>query len=252
MTWGFEDLVSVHAIDYWVKLSRPTDNSPPGYLFLCPLAELQAEDPTCFRAPDRLVYWSLDPSGIDRLSVGAAEDLGFPAIESQMKVYGKSWDASVYEGIRQFHEGKGFDPYSQQVALEMGYPPFQVPCDSETLLARLQQSDNGDCYSDSDGVSCTEDFSEDFSESADEQFEAELDSGSCNEMDDHTPEDISPANEGPSTVHEKSMPSSYRCYTLEEAEMLAPSRSFNIVMAVQFVLILTATALWLYDYFHPR
>ncbi|KAJ7237432.1 hypothetical protein C8J57DRAFT_1087638 [Mycena rebaudengoi] len=147
MTWGFEDFgicphfycsfppVSVHAIDYWLELSVPTDNSPPGYLFLCPLAELQAEDPTCFRVPDRPAYWSLDPSGIDRLSVEAAENLGFPAIELQIKVSGKSWDASVYGGIRQFHQYKGFDTYSQQVPLEMGYPPVWVPCDWDTVLA---------------------------------------------------------------------------------------------------------------------
>jgi hypothetical protein len=140
------------------------------------LAELQAEDPTCFRVPDRPAYWSLDPSGIDRLSVEAAENLGFPAIELQIKVSGKSWDASVYGGIRQFHQYKGFDTYSQQVALEMGYPPVQVPCDWDTVLAHrahielvyansshgltVQQSDNGDCYWDSDGVSCTKDVSE--------------------------------------------------------------------------------------------
>ncbi|KAJ7193614.1 hypothetical protein GGX14DRAFT_378813, partial [Mycena pura] len=112
-----------------------TDNSPPGYLFLCPLAELQAEDPTCFRVPDRPAYWSLDQSGIDRLSVEAAENLGFPVIKLKVVVFGKSWDASVYGGIRQFHQHKGFDTYSQQVALEMGYSPVQVPCDWDTVLA---------------------------------------------------------------------------------------------------------------------
>jgi hypothetical protein len=64
-----------------------------------------------------------------------AGDLGFPAIQSQMWVTGDSWDASVYEGIHRFHEAKDFDPYSQEVAIELGFPPLQVSCDRETLLA---------------------------------------------------------------------------------------------------------------------
>ncbi|KAJ7211972.1 hypothetical protein C8J57DRAFT_1014799, partial [Mycena rebaudengoi] len=92
------------------------------YLFLCPLAELQAEDMTGFQIPAQPVYWSLDPSGVNRLSDEAAQDLGFPVIKLGVKAILKSWDASVYDGIRQFHEGKGFDPYGQEVAIELGYP----------------------------------------------------------------------------------------------------------------------------------
>jgi hypothetical protein len=51
-----------------------------------------------------------------------------------MEVIGDSWNNSVYDGIRQFYEGKGFDPYSQEVAIELGYPPLQVSCNRETLL----------------------------------------------------------------------------------------------------------------------
>jgi hypothetical protein len=45
------------------------------------------------------------------------------------------------------------------------------------------------------------------------------------------------------------VPNGRQCCALEEAELLAPSRNFNIVIAVQVVLILVATALSLYDYF---
>jgi hypothetical protein len=34
------------------------------------------------------------------------------------------------------HKAKGFDPYSQEVALELGYPFVQLSCDREVLLAR--------------------------------------------------------------------------------------------------------------------
>jgi hypothetical protein len=47
-------------------------------------------------------------------------------------------------------------------------------------------------------------------------------------------------------------PSVYKCCALEEAELLAPSWSLNIAMAVQVVLIFIATGLPLYDYFYPR
>jgi hypothetical protein len=106
-----------------------------GYLFLCPLTELQAEDPTCFRIPDCIAYWSLDPSGVKRLSGEVAEDLGFPAIQVKRYALVRSWDASVHDGIRQFHEAKGFDPYTQEVAIELGCPLLQVSCDQEVLLA---------------------------------------------------------------------------------------------------------------------
>lgn len=38
-------------------------------------------------------------------------------------------------GIRQFHEAKGFDLNSQDVAIELGYPLFQVSCTRDDLLA---------------------------------------------------------------------------------------------------------------------
>jgi hypothetical protein len=64
-----------------------------------------------------------------------AEDLGFPAIQVEMYALVHSWDASIYDGIRQFHEAKGFDPYSQEVALELGHSLVHLSCDRETLLA---------------------------------------------------------------------------------------------------------------------
>ncbi|KAJ7455174.1 hypothetical protein FB451DRAFT_984505, partial [Mycena latifolia] len=71
-------------------------------------------------------YWSLDPSGVERMSLEEAEQLGFPSFELEMKYQGWSWDESVYNGIRQFHQAKGFDPDSQDVALELGHPLFRL------------------------------------------------------------------------------------------------------------------------------
>ncbi|KAJ7315595.1 hypothetical protein DFH08DRAFT_1039801, partial [Mycena albidolilacea] len=96
---------------------------PPGYLFLCPLTEIQTELPGL---PACTAYWSRDPSGAECLSAEEAKDEGFPDIDCCMWAVGGSWDAGVYTGIRQFHEAKGFDPYSQEVATELGCPLYQV------------------------------------------------------------------------------------------------------------------------------
>ncbi|KAJ6566364.1 hypothetical protein B0H19DRAFT_940730, partial [Mycena capillaripes] len=69
-------------------------------------------------------YWSLDPSGVERLSAEEAIDFGFPSLELTTWVGGRSWDTSVYAGIRKFQRAKGFDPESQDVARHIEYPLF--------------------------------------------------------------------------------------------------------------------------------
>ncbi|KAJ7168926.1 hypothetical protein C8R46DRAFT_849343, partial [Mycena filopes] len=98
---------------------------PPGYLFLCPMEAFRT-GPSTYKWPDCPAYWSLDPSGVERLSTEEATRLGFPLIELRTTVCTESWDPSVYAGLRQFHEGKGFDPASQDVARHMGYPLYRV------------------------------------------------------------------------------------------------------------------------------
>ncbi|KAJ6532578.1 hypothetical protein B0H19DRAFT_902576, partial [Mycena capillaripes] len=109
-----------------LRLLGPMDNLPPGYLFLCPLTEIQSELPGHLRIPACAAYWSCDPSGAECLSAEEAKNAGFPDIEFNMWVLGSSWDDSVYTGIRQFHQAKGFDPYGQEVAIELGLPLYQV------------------------------------------------------------------------------------------------------------------------------
>ncbi|KAJ7676430.1 hypothetical protein B0H17DRAFT_866828, partial [Mycena rosella] len=71
-------------------------------------------------------YWSLDPSGAQRLSTEEAENIGFPSVEFQMTAYTSWWYTHIYAGLRQFHEAKGFNPYGQDVALHLGYPLLQL------------------------------------------------------------------------------------------------------------------------------
>jgi hypothetical protein len=61
---------------------------------------------------------------VERLSAEEVRNFGFPDINLKMSVTGLLWDSSVYDGIRQFHEAKGFNPFSQDVSIELGYPLF--------------------------------------------------------------------------------------------------------------------------------
>ncbi|KAF8160533.1 hypothetical protein K438DRAFT_1619165, partial [Mycena galopus ATCC 62051] len=132
----FESRFVVGGVRYHLWLSGAGDTLPLGYLFLCPLGNLQCDgSTTCFQSPSCLAYWSLDPSGAHRLSDELAQELGFPSIEFQMRVHGLSWKESVYTGIRQFHEGKGYDPYGQEVALVLGCPIFQIPRERDAISA---------------------------------------------------------------------------------------------------------------------
>ncbi|KAJ7472871.1 hypothetical protein B0H11DRAFT_2195789 [Mycena galericulata] len=121
-----DDCIFVYGIRYEFIISATPNNIPPGYLFLCPLADLQSESPPRFRRPECPAYWSLCPSGAESLSLKEAEKLGFPPFELYMRVDGWCWDKSVYTGIRHIHQAKGHDPYSQDAAVQLGYQPFQL------------------------------------------------------------------------------------------------------------------------------
>jgi hypothetical protein len=55
-----------------------------------------------------------------------ATALGFPSIRFHTEIMGHIWDSSVYAGTRRFHEAKGFDPESQDLARHLGQPLYQL------------------------------------------------------------------------------------------------------------------------------
>ncbi|KAJ7111712.1 hypothetical protein C8R44DRAFT_742095 [Mycena epipterygia] len=121
---NYEDYL--HQIDYIVVISTARNSVPLGYMFLCSLEDLQLDIPGQFQRPDSGTYWSLDPFGPESLGVEEAQRMRLPSIELKMEVLGWSWNESVYKGLRQFHEGKGFEPDSQEVARGLGYPLYQM------------------------------------------------------------------------------------------------------------------------------
>ncbi|KAJ6464441.1 hypothetical protein C8R45DRAFT_1107340 [Mycena sanguinolenta] len=133
-----EDYVCVDQIRFILRC-LPTANhaDPKGYLFVCPFQDFRAEPHAhLYQWPACPAYWSLDPSGADRLSTEDARVLGFPRIHIETVAIGLSFDHSVYKGLRRFHEGKGFNPDSEEVARRLEYPLYEVLSDRVPFPAR--------------------------------------------------------------------------------------------------------------------
>ncbi|KAJ7620238.1 hypothetical protein FB45DRAFT_871277 [Roridomyces roridus] len=103
--------------------SIPGVDPQEGYLFVCPVEDLNIGTasvgwPLHDHSP---WFWSLDTTGGNRLSAEDAALVGFPGIELSSQAWLASWDATIYEGLGDFHRAKGFNPDSQDVARELGY-----------------------------------------------------------------------------------------------------------------------------------
>ncbi|KAJ7767235.1 hypothetical protein B0H16DRAFT_353883 [Mycena metata] len=117
------------------------EGAPPGYLFLCPQKAFET-GPFLYKLPDCPAYWSLDPLGVECLSAEDATSLGFPAIQLSVVLEGHSWDDSVYVGLRQFHQAKGFDPESQDIARHLGNPLYQVSSGRGPVFTSVNDEDS--------------------------------------------------------------------------------------------------------------
>ncbi|KAJ7095565.1 hypothetical protein C8R44DRAFT_553951, partial [Mycena epipterygia] len=99
---------------------------PQGFLFLCPLEGLRSHNGIWLRNPECPAYWSLDPSGSQRLNPEAASRLGFACLQLEMNVHGRSWHESVYTALSRFHVSKGFDPNGQEIARHLRQPLYEL------------------------------------------------------------------------------------------------------------------------------
>ncbi|KAK7006278.1 hypothetical protein R3P38DRAFT_2555476 [Favolaschia claudopus] len=125
---NLNNYVVVDKVDFTVGL-KPGTHAPKhqafkGYLFLCPTQDFQI-GPGSFKWPDCPAYWSLDPLGGQQLSAEEAGKLGFPTIEISTDVWGISGDDAAYAGLSEFHQIKGFDPETQDVARHLGLALYQ-------------------------------------------------------------------------------------------------------------------------------
>ncbi|KAK7022578.1 kinase-like protein [Favolaschia claudopus] len=117
------------------------DLMPRGFLFLyCPSG--WHSTPISSARPASIAFWSLDSLGQHRLSSEEAKSLGFPAIEAKIEVHLKSWDSTTYLFLRQFHEEKGFDPHSEDVASCLGLTPIclSISCAEPAKLLEIREA----------------------------------------------------------------------------------------------------------------
>ena len=115
----------IDEVEFYLEIGGTTQNPPDGDLFVCSPKDFET-GPMSYRWPHRPAYWSLDPYGANPLSHEDASSLGFPPITLMTDVYASFWDKTVYAGLRKFDECKGFNPESQDVAKELGYPLYEV------------------------------------------------------------------------------------------------------------------------------
>ncbi|KAF8214537.1 hypothetical protein K438DRAFT_1801611 [Mycena galopus ATCC 62051] len=110
------------------------------FLFLSPPTDFQTGSSLlCWS--DFPAYWSLDPQGAERLSMKDARQLGFPSIVLTTEIHGYSWDKTVYAGLRQFHQAKGFNPDSQEVARYLGESLYQLSPGTDVPFAYVDDKD---------------------------------------------------------------------------------------------------------------
>lgn len=105
------------------------------YLFLLPVSLDTSDGHLAAHLPaeNETYYWSFDRDGSEKLPPDSIEELGLPHVTFQAYAYGRRWDRKVYDTIANFHRTKGFDPYSQDVAIELGYPLLDIDAAKKAL-----------------------------------------------------------------------------------------------------------------------
>ncbi|KAJ7882658.1 hypothetical protein B0H13DRAFT_926827, partial [Mycena leptocephala] len=121
----------------------PTDEV---YLFLfTPQVDVVDNLITVTNPPDtEKYYWAFDPAGLNRLTHDVAEDFGLPAVEFSIDLWGRGWDEQGYDMVRDFHVAKGFDPYTQDAAIAVGYPLIDIE-EMKKFIPRLAGESSMDC-----------------------------------------------------------------------------------------------------------
>ncbi|KAJ6474166.1 hypothetical protein C8R45DRAFT_1103163 [Mycena sanguinolenta] len=126
---NYEDYKFVESVGFLLSISKTTYNPPDGYLI-----------------------WSLDPSGNNPLSDKEALSLGFPSLALRTTVDVTFWDDSVYVGLRKFDECKAFNPESEDLAKELGYPLFESVSQATTRRDLTHKDDYSSSYSEAEST----------------------------------------------------------------------------------------------------
>ncbi|KAJ7262525.1 hypothetical protein C8J57DRAFT_1471120 [Mycena rebaudengoi] len=103
----------------------PTDEV---YLFLFPPNVANSRGHLAVHLPleTETYYWSFDPEGIEHLPQDSLDKFALPSVSFRAQVSAVHWRQEVYDSIAACHCAKHFDPASQDVAIELGYPLLSV------------------------------------------------------------------------------------------------------------------------------
>ncbi|KAJ7235349.1 hypothetical protein C8J57DRAFT_1530782 [Mycena rebaudengoi] len=99
------------------------------YLFLPPVNIDVSGSHTALLSPPEghgAYHWAFDPQGLQRLPEDTWEQLGLPRVHFHASLDAVQWGRTDYDLIGSFHSAKGFEPNSQDVAIELGYPLVDV------------------------------------------------------------------------------------------------------------------------------
>ncbi|KAJ7253585.1 hypothetical protein C8J57DRAFT_627068 [Mycena rebaudengoi] len=130
-----DDYGLVQSLDYEITFPQRSSQAPNGYLFLCPLLDMQTVDGTQFRHPECHSYWTFDPSGVERLSDNAAASHGFPSASLTVQAWTVSWDETAYAALRKFQEAK-YDIAGHESPESLDVPRYRWCRDEDTSFAR--------------------------------------------------------------------------------------------------------------------
>ncbi|KAJ7859041.1 hypothetical protein B0H14DRAFT_638648 [Mycena olivaceomarginata] len=106
-------------------------------------------------ATSHAYYWSFQHDGSNRLSDEMLEEIVPPQVLFEARIVGHTWSDVDYELIREFSLAKGFNPNSNDVAIELGYPlaalhdePIQISLQADSHEPHLDDfpRPSGVCY----------------------------------------------------------------------------------------------------------
>ncbi|KAJ7021229.1 hypothetical protein C8F04DRAFT_1273992 [Mycena alexandri] len=166
ITGNLCNYVLLNAISIQLQIHPIVEKTPTGYLFLCPANHFRT-GPASFAWPDCSAYWSLDFSGLERLTMEEELHLGFPSLEFESGVSGTYWkdDSEIYAGLPKISRvisGTPFIDYpvmyplmaSQSIdAVELVVPTqipdttvnLEIEVPESTATTKVQVSETGQC-----------------------------------------------------------------------------------------------------------
>ncbi|KAF8183091.1 hypothetical protein K438DRAFT_2165090 [Mycena galopus ATCC 62051] len=123
---GIVDMITCHLrLDQAFENLLHTDGmTMECHLFVCPLT-IRGRCIPALPESD-YYYWATDPVGEKRLSQQESDNLGLPRFILEFRHWATFWQPYHYSAVRDFHRGKGFNPYSLDVTNLLGLPVIEM------------------------------------------------------------------------------------------------------------------------------